>query len=67
MGGSLWDSIEFYYEDSENDQNVISEEDDLRDAKKYKQLKNIDALKCAIRVKTQPKQANIAEIIMNSD
>lgn len=50
-GLKIWEGLEFYYVDSENDQNVISEEEDLRDAKKYKQLKNYDYLNCGVKLK----------------
>lgn len=35
-GISIWEDLEFYYNDSESDKNDISEEEDLKNAKRYK-------------------------------
>jgi len=40
--------VTLFYEDSEGDLNVISEEEDLKDAKKYATEKSQTYLKCNI-------------------
>ena len=43
-----WQNVTLFYEDSEGDLNVISEEEDLNDAKKYAVEKSQPYLKCNI-------------------
>ena len=43
-----WRNVTLFYEDSEGDFNVISEEEDLLDAKKYVKEKSCKYLKCSI-------------------
>jgi hypothetical protein len=43
--------VRIYYNDSEGDENVISEDDDFQDALTYKQLKNIDILNLEMKIK----------------
>jgi hypothetical protein len=43
-----WKNVTLFYEDSEGDFNVISEEEDLSDAKKYAMEKSHAYLNCNI-------------------
>ena len=43
-----WQNVTLFYEDSEGDLNVISEEEDLNDAKKYALEKSQTYLNCNI-------------------
>lgn len=43
-----WQNVTLFYEDSEGDLNVISEEEDLNDAKKYAVEKSQPYLNCNI-------------------
>ena len=47
-----WQNVTLFYEDSEGDLNVISEEEDLNDAKKYAVEKSQAYLNCNIVVKS---------------
>ena len=47
-----WQNVTLFYEDSEGDLNVISEEEDLSDAKKYANEKSKAYLNCNIVDKT---------------
>ena len=51
-----WTDVTCFYEDSEGDMNVISEDEDLVDALKYAQAKSMKALECSIVPKQQYKQ-----------
>lgn len=41
---SLQDNLHLYFIDSEGDLNVMSEDEDLKDALKYRTMKNLDFL-----------------------
>lgn len=47
-----WQNVTLFYEDSEGDFNVISEEEDIHDAKKYANEKSQTYLNCNIVDKT---------------
>jgi hypothetical protein len=43
-----WPTVTCFYEDSEGDMNVVSEDEDLKDAYKYLQSKRLDHLELSI-------------------
>jgi hypothetical protein len=51
-----WTQVTCFYEDSEGDMNVISEDEDITDAHMYYQSKELKSLKCAIVERSLYKQ-----------